>query len=704
MPFADFSRYIERLSKEKALREQLFQQLKNERYNDNLHILVQTAQSQGYSLIEKEVIERIAPGESIGSGWLYITEYPHELAFYWHTVSGASYGISFPITARFGHILGDSSASLPLEELSVQEAIFSIAYVTMAYDGVLESKEAAIILEKMQLLELVAPDDIASLWVVANRVVQIANEKGLPLLFRSAVAKLSYSEKLLAFQISLDVMAAAEKKAKDNSFFLQALANALEISEWKAYELAKNTWFPQEKFIFTQSFANILFGPCSKVVYLQPYEALLSVAYIATFASGKGGVQELNSLLEKLQPILAPFQLTEQAIQDAILKIKDIADAYGLSILFGNAQTVLSGEYATTAFRIASLVVLADEIIETQEQDFLVALSKALRVSEDSYQNIIAGIIRENAKEKRHRFDEIFASGAALDIPLSQEEAILAIGYIAMLCDGVALESEASTIIEFMRSRELLAEDNEALAWQWIAHIQEISFNHGMGALFHTAQRVLSGPFSEDAFRLAVEIIASDQAVIEEAEFEFLIALAEALLLPEEKVHQIVEEVAIEKRTLSEYAHIFRTNQKINRKLLTSEALLALGYLTIQQIGEFSNAAMGALLDTFYSHPTFQNFKTDELWHLLSDIIQIYSSSEAGGVFNVAKEALSLDKRMDAINLLLQYIYRNPKFFPNIQNNNNFMRAMAKALGIQDKKFLSLTEQAHLLVADSKAT
>jgi hypothetical protein len=690
MPYAELSRYIRQLCSRQALRKELLDAVKNERFNNNLNIFVQNAKSNGYSFSQEEVVERIAPGQKIELGWLFIIEYPQELAFLWHSVSGACQGVSFPLSEKFEHIFEPPSEELAKDSLTRQEAIFAIAYIAMAYDGILEGAEAAAILQKMQLLQIDASQDVASLWIAANRVIQIAAEKGLASLFQMALPQLAGSEKLLAFQIALEVMAAGEQPIQRNTFFLQALANALGITETKALRLAENAWFPPEVFTFTQGLTGVLYGKCSKVIPLQPEEALLGIAYTAMLADDQSDEKETQILIEKIRPTLSEFNLSEENIWEISAKIKQIADTYGLATLFTNARAALPEQFGVTAFYLAARIVLADEKIQTKEQDFLVALSKVLNLTEDDYQNIVADIIRENAKEKRRRFDDIFMAVKDLEIRMSGEEAIFAIGYIAMLCDGVALESEAAAIIEFMRDRELLPEEDETLIWQWIARTQEIYFNHGLGALFYTAKKELSGPLSEEAFRLAVEIIVTDQSIVE-SEYNFLIALADALLIPEERVHEIVEGVVQQRRALQEYAHIFKTNRKTSRSLLSAEALLALGYLTIKQIGKVSHAAMGALLDVFSPHPTLQSFKPEELWHLLASITQFYNTEEASGLFNSAKEALELNERMEAFSLVLKLVIHNSALFPQ---NRNFLAAMAKALGINDKKFISMLEQA----------
>jgi uncharacterized membrane protein YebE (DUF533 family) len=690
MPYAELNRYIRQLCNRQTLRKDLLDVVKNERFNNNLNIFVQSGKANGYSFDETAVVERIAPGERINLGWLFITEYPQELALQWHTVSGACHGVSFPLTEKFEHIFTQSSEVSLQDSLTRQEAIFAIAYITMVYDGVLETAEATVILEKMQLLQDVAAKDIASLWIAANRVIQIAAEKGLSNLFHMALSQLAGSEKLLAFQIALDVMAAGELGAQRNTFFLQALANALDISETKAVRLAEKVWFPPEISTFAQGMTSILYGQCLKVISLQPVEALFGIAYTAMFADGQGDEKEAQTLIEKIRPTLNEFSLSEESIWEIAAKIKQIADTYGLSTLFANARAALPEQFSITAFYLASRIVLADEIIQTKEQDFLVALSKALNLTEDDYQNIVADIIRENSKEKKRRFDEIFLTVKDLEIRMSGAEAIFAIGYIAMLCDGVALESEAAAIIEFMQDRELLPENDETQVWQWIARTQEISFNHGLGALFYTAKKELSGPLSEDAFRLAVEIIVTDQSIVE-SEYDFLIALADALVIPEERVHEIIEGVVQERRALVEYTQVFRTNRKTSRSLLSAEALLALGYLTIKQIGKVSHAAMGALLDTFAPHPALQSFKPEELWHLLSSITQFYNTEEAGGLFNSAKDALEPNQRIEALSLILKLVTHHPELFAP---SSNFIQAMAKALAINNKKLVSLIEQA----------
>jgi hypothetical protein len=690
MPYAELSRYIRQLCSRQALRKELLDAVKNERFNNNLTIFVQNAKTSGYSFDEAEVVERIAPGQKVNLGWLFITEYPQELALQWHTVSGACQGVSFPLTEKFEHIFAPPSEASLQDSLTQQEAIFAIAYITMVYDGVLESAEAAVILEKMQLLQINASQDVASLWIAANRVIQIAAEKGLAGIFQMALPQLTGSEKLLAFQIALDVMAAGELEAQRNTFFLQALANALGIAETKALRLAENAWFPSETYTFTQGPTSILYGKCSKVIPLQPEEALLGIAYTAMFADGQGDEREAQILIEKIRPTLNEFSLSEERIWEIAAKIKQIADTYGLSTLFANARAALPEQFGITAFYLAARIVLADEIVQTQEQDFLVALSKILNLTEDDYQNIVADIIRENAKEKKRRFDDIFLTVKDIEISMSGAEAIFAIGYIAMLCDGVALESEAAAILEFMKDRDLLPQEEEIQVWQWIARIQEISFNHGLGALFYTAKKELSGPLSEEAFRLAVEIIVADQSIVE-SEYDFLIALADALLIPEERLHEIVEGVVEERRALQEHAQVFRTHRKTSRKLLSAEALLALGYLTIKQIGKASHAAMGALLDTFSPHPALRSFKPEELWHLLSSITQFYNTEEAGGLFNSAKDALEPNERIEALALTLKLVTHNPALFAQ---NSNFLPAMAKALGINDKKFIAMLEQA----------
>ncbi|MCT7952768.1 tellurite resistance TerB family protein [Ancylothrix sp. C2] len=138
------------------------------------------------------------------------------------------------------------------------------------------------------------------------------------------------------------------------------------------------------------------------------------------------------------------------------------------------------------------------------------------------------------------RYDAIFAVEEELDTEFTPEEAVLAIGTVALFADGQPTDEENAILTDVVNNYglfdEYAAEDIQAVLDKIIAIINQ----QGLGVLFNTAVNSLSEDMVESAFEVAAAVVLSDE-VVDESEDSFLGALAEALELDEEAAQDIID-------------------------------------------------------------------------------------------------------------------------------------------------------------------
>jgi hypothetical protein len=132
-------------------------------------------------------------------------------------------------------------------------------------------------------------------------------------------------------------------------------------------------------------------------------------------------------------------------------------------------------------------------------------------------------------------YDHIFNIAVAASEPLNSAEAILAIGFLAMVIDGERAPEEMQVLEGYLKHMGLAEEANQEVRRK----IQRIFHQEGPGALFNAAKSVLLPEEIETAFTLAIHVVLADHLLMDE-ENDCLVALAQALGISDTTFEQLV--------------------------------------------------------------------------------------------------------------------------------------------------------------------
>ncbi len=138
------------------------------------------------------------------------------------------------------------------------------------------------------------------------------------------------------------------------------------------------------------------------------------------------------------------------------------------------------------------------------------------------------------------KYDAIFAVEEELDTEFTPEEAVLAIGTIALFADGQPTDEENAVITDIVNNSGLFDEYATEDLQTVLDKITGIINDQGLGVLFNTAVNCLTEDMLESAFEVAAAVVLSDE-VVDESEDNFLAALAEALELDQETAQDIID-------------------------------------------------------------------------------------------------------------------------------------------------------------------
>ncbi|HEY9648076.1 MAG TPA: YbjN domain-containing protein [Chroococcidiopsis sp.] len=138
-------------------------------------------------------------------------------------------------------------------------------------------------------------------------------------------------------------------------------------------------------------------------------------------------------------------------------------------------------------------------------------------------------------------YANIFQSGDRPSEPLNPDEAVLAVGFLAMVIDGERTPEEMLILDDFLKHMGLAKDANQDVRRK----IQRLYHQEGPGALFNAAKAAMSPAYAETAFALATRIVLADDQILDE-ENDCLIALAQALSMPDDRVQQIISDVIVQ--------------------------------------------------------------------------------------------------------------------------------------------------------------
>ncbi|HEY9853240.1 MAG TPA: tellurite resistance TerB family protein [Leptolyngbyaceae cyanobacterium] len=126
---------------------------------------------------------------------------------------------------------------------------------------------------------------------------------------------------------------------------------------------------------------------------LSPEEAVVAIVFVAMFANNDVNDEDLEYLSDMLSSLEIFDNYSTVEMQEVLDDITSIYDEEGIGVLFNTAVASISDELVETAFESAVEVVLVDDSLSEESENFLFALQKALAIPEEIAQEIIDDLV-----------------------------------------------------------------------------------------------------------------------------------------------------------------------------------------------------------------------------------------------------------------------------------------------------------------------
>lgn len=159
-------------------------------------------------------------------------------------------------------------------------------------------------------------------------------------------------------------------------------------------------WYPKDgeelavEFGRPNDYADIFNSTAETSDVLTEWEGVLAIGFLAMVVDGERAPEEMRVLDEFLNQI----QLDHSMNQEVRRKIQRIYHQDGAGALFNAAKRVLTRAEADQAFTLATNIVLADNQLLDEENDCLMALARALDVSEEVFREAIAQAVHRRTE------------------------------------------------------------------------------------------------------------------------------------------------------------------------------------------------------------------------------------------------------------------------------------------------------------------
>ncbi|NJM63844.1 MAG: tellurite resistance TerB family protein [Oscillatoriales cyanobacterium RU_3_3] len=133
-----------------------------------------------------------------------------------------------------------------------------------------------------------------------------------------------------------------------------------------------------------------LFGNATSdtsTIELTSSEALTAISVLAVAADGQISEEERQTLAANHIRLFRSY--SGEQFQELFKKVLNLSRQYSPAEVFAAAKTALTPQLRTTAFAIATDLVLVDGVFTQEEKEFLIELSAALDISEEMGKKII---------------------------------------------------------------------------------------------------------------------------------------------------------------------------------------------------------------------------------------------------------------------------------------------------------------------------
>lgn len=126
---------------------------------------------------------------------------------------------------------------------------------------------------------------------------------------------------------------------------------------------------------------------------LSPEEGVVAIVFVAMFANNDVNKEDLEYLSDMLSSLEIFDSYSTIEMQEVLDDITSIYDEEGIGILFNTAIASITDELVETAFEVAVEVVLVDDSLSEEAENFLYNIQKALGIPEEIAQEIIDDLV-----------------------------------------------------------------------------------------------------------------------------------------------------------------------------------------------------------------------------------------------------------------------------------------------------------------------
>jgi hypothetical protein len=142
------------------------------------------------------------------------------------------------------------------------------------------------------------------------------------------------------------------------------------------------------------------------------------------------------------------------------------------------------------------------------------------------------------------KYDKIFNSNKTLKETLSTEEAVAAVGVVTAAADSSLDEVDADLLIDTLWGLEVFDEYSDDELFEIIDKLIAVAEEEGLGALFNSTKKSLSGERVLDAFAAGVSVLVDEEELhIPKGKMTLLKKLQEALEIQDDDAQEVIDEV-----------------------------------------------------------------------------------------------------------------------------------------------------------------
>lgn len=131
-------------------------------------------------------------------------------------------------------------------------------------------------------------------------------------------------------------------------------------------------------------------------VVLDSRESVLGLLVATIGADGHIAREELDGLSQIVNRMSMFKQLNQAQFNDALRKVVSLLDRRGPSELMGMSTDNIPADYKETAFALCLDLVLADGVVDPEEEKLIDGLQSALKIPDDMARKVLEVLLIKN--------------------------------------------------------------------------------------------------------------------------------------------------------------------------------------------------------------------------------------------------------------------------------------------------------------------